>query len=88
MSPLALMIRPHGSSPHQLVDSAYPEVTVDMRPGTKQAVIYLSALRTLLADDPELHTDYIGVSQMTTQGAVLMRPDRMQGVMAAMARLS
>ena len=71
-----------------LVNSAYPEVTGDMRPGTKQAVIYLRALRTLLADDPELHADYIGVSQMTTPGAVLMRPDRMQRVMAAMARLS
>ena len=71
-----------------LVDSAYPEVTGDMRPGTKQAVIYLRVLRTLLADDPELHADYIGVSQMTTPGAVLMRPDRMQRVMAAMTRLS
>ena len=71
-----------------LVDSAYPEVTGDMRPGTKQAVIYLLALRTLLADDPELHADYIGVSQMTTPGAVLMRPDRMQRAMAAMTRLS
>jgi hypothetical protein len=48
-----------------------------MRPGTKQAVIYLRALRTLLADDPELHADYIGVSQMTTRGAMLIRPDRM-----------
>ena len=71
-----------------LVNSAYPEVTGDMRPGTKQAVIYLRVLRTLLADDPELHADYIGVSQMTTPGAVLMRPDRMQRVMAAMTRLS
>jgi hypothetical protein len=51
--------------------------TGDMRPGTKQAVIYLRALRALLADDPEHHADYIGVSQMTTRGAMLIRPDRM-----------
>jgi len=71
-----------------LVDSAYPEVTGDMRPGTKQAVVYLRALRTLLADDPELHADYIGVGQLTTPGSALMRPDRMQRVMAAMAKLT
>jgi 2-polyprenyl-6-methoxyphenol hydroxylase-like FAD-dependent oxidoreductase len=70
-----------------LVDSAYPEVTGDMRPGTKQAVLYLRTLRTLLADDPELHADYIGVGQLTTPGAALMRPDRMQRAMAAMAKL-
>jgi len=71
-----------------LVDSAYPEVTGDMRPGTKQAVVYLHALRTLLADDPELHADYIGVGQLTTPGSALMRPERMQRVMAAMAKLT
>jgi hypothetical protein len=70
-----------------LVDSAYPEVTGDLHPGSKQAVIYLRALRMLLADDPELHADYIGTGQMTTPGAVLRRPDRMQRVMAAMATL-
>jgi 2-polyprenyl-6-methoxyphenol hydroxylase-like FAD-dependent oxidoreductase len=70
-----------------LVDSAYPEVTGDVRPGTKQAIIYLRALRTLLAEDPELHGDYIAVGQLTTPGAALMRPDRMQRVMTAMAKL-
>jgi 2-polyprenyl-6-methoxyphenol hydroxylase-like FAD-dependent oxidoreductase len=70
-----------------LVDSGYPEVTGDLHPGSKQAVIYLRALRMLLADDPELHADYIGTGQMTTPGAVLRRPDRMQRVMAAMATL-
>ena len=70
-----------------LVDSAYPEVTGDIRPGTKQAIVYLRALRTLLADDPELHADYIDVGQLTTPGAALMRPDRLRQVMTAMAKL-
>ena len=70
-----------------LVDSAYPEVTGDVRPGTKHAIIYLRGLRNLLAEDPELHGDYIAVGQLTTPGAALMRPDRMQRVMTAMAKL-
>ena len=70
-----------------LVNSAYPEVTGDIRPGTKQAIVYLRSLRTLLADDPELHADYIGVGQLTTPGAALMRPDRLRQVMTAMAKL-
>jgi 2-polyprenyl-6-methoxyphenol hydroxylase-like FAD-dependent oxidoreductase len=70
-----------------LVDWAHPEVTGDKRPGTEQAIFYLRALRTLLAEDPELHADYIGTGQLTTPGAVLMRPDRMQRVMAAMTNL-
>jgi 2-polyprenyl-6-methoxyphenol hydroxylase-like FAD-dependent oxidoreductase len=85
--PEAARISKEAWSGSTLVDSAYPEVTGDLHPGSKQAVVYLRALRTLLADDPELHADYIGASQMTTSGALLRRPDRVQHVMAAMARL-
>ena len=85
--PEAARISKEAWSGSTLVDSAYPEVTGDLHPGSKQAVVYLRALRTLLADDPELHADYIGASQMTTPGALLRRPDRVQHVMAAMARL-
>ena len=66
-----------------LVDSAYEEVTGDKRPGSEVGILYLRALRTLLADDPELHSDYIGVGQMTTPGAVLTREDCLPRVMAA-----
>ena len=86
--PEAALISREAWNGSTLVDSAYPEVTGDMRPGMKQAIVYLRALRTLLADDPELHADYIGVGQLTTPGSALMRPDRMQRVMVAMAKVT
>ena len=85
--PLAARISREAWNGSTLVDSAYPEVTGDIRPGSKQAIVYLRGLRTLLADDPELHADYIGVGQLTTLGALLKRPDRSERVMAAVAKL-
>src|SRR5262249_45971296 len=86
--PRAMAISRNAWNGSTLIDSSYPEVTGDMRPGTERGILYLRALRTLLADDPELHADYIGVSQMTTPGEALMRPDRMARVMAAASALS
>jgi 2-polyprenyl-6-methoxyphenol hydroxylase-like FAD-dependent oxidoreductase len=70
-----------------LVDAAFPEVTGDIRPGAAETNLYLRALRTLLPEDPELHADYIGVSQFSTPADALKRPDRAARVMAAMAKL-
>jgi len=86
--PQAIRVSREAWNGSTLIDSAYPEVTGDMRPGTQQAILYLRALRTLLQDDPELHADYIGVGQLTTPGSVLTRPDRMQRVIGAMASLA
>lgn len=68
-----------------LVDAAYDEVTGDTPPGAEQGLVFLGALRTLLADDPDLHRDYLGVAQMTSPAAALMTPERMARVMAAVA---
>jgi 2-polyprenyl-6-methoxyphenol hydroxylase-like FAD-dependent oxidoreductase len=86
--PSAMPISREAWNSSTLIDWAYPEVTGDKRPGTEQAILYLRALRTLLPEDPELHADYIGVGQLTTPGAALMRPDRMQRVIGAMANLA
>jgi hypothetical protein len=47
----------------------------------------MRALRTLLADDPDLHRDYLGVAQMTTPSAALLSPERIQKAMAVAATL-
>ncbi len=82
--PQAMAISREAWNASTLVDAAYDEVSGDRRPGSKQGIAYLRALRTLLAADAELHADYIGVSQMITPASELMRPDRVTRVMAAM----
>ena len=86
--PSAMQISREAWNGSTLIDWAYSEVTGDKRPGTEQGILYLRALRTLLAEDPELHADYIGVGQLTTPGTALMRPDRMKRVLGAMTRLA
>ena len=70
-----------------LVDAAYEEVTGDTPKGSEQSLIFVRALRTLLADDPALHADYVGIGQMVTPNTVLMSGDRVARVMAAAATL-
>ncbi len=84
---LAMQICRNAWNSSTLIDAAYEEVTGDIQPGSEQGILIQRALRTLLADDPELHADFIGVGQMTTPISTLMRTDRVQRIMAAVAKL-
>jgi 2-polyprenyl-6-methoxyphenol hydroxylase-like FAD-dependent oxidoreductase len=70
-----------------LVDIAYDEVTGDKPQNAEQTLVFVRALRTLLADDPALHADYVGIGQMVNSNTVMVTPDRMARVMAAAAKL-
>jgi 2-polyprenyl-6-methoxyphenol hydroxylase-like FAD-dependent oxidoreductase len=70
-----------------LVDAAYEEVTGDTQPGAAAAIPIMRGIRALLADDPALHRDYLGVSQMVNPSAVLLTPERIGRAMEAAAKL-
>jgi 2-polyprenyl-6-methoxyphenol hydroxylase-like FAD-dependent oxidoreductase len=85
--PRAMQISREAWNGSTLVDSAYDEVTGDKRAGTAERLVYMRALRTLLHDDAELHSDYVGAGQLTVPSAALVREDRKLRVMAAAAKL-
>ena len=70
-----------------LVDAAYEEVTGDTPRGSEQSLTFVRAVRTLLATDPSLHADYVGIGQMVNPNTVLFSGDRVARVMAAAAKL-
>jgi 2-polyprenyl-6-methoxyphenol hydroxylase-like FAD-dependent oxidoreductase len=74
--PAAMLISRNAWNGSTLIDSAYEEVTGDIRAGVQDRLDYMSALRSLIEDDPELHADLIGVGQMTVGADQLTTPER------------